>query len=166
MPTCVICLNALRNPAALPCGHVFCYDCIVKVVRNVQPFTQQHFCATCRAPYTIANIDSALIPTHLRPHLTPAIRKLCLDFTVPAATPEASPASECDRLRSENASLRACCEIWRKRAAVHAAASLGLVGLARLTRDEVIKCKQEKLEIEAKYNALKRAHPSDPVKYE
>lgn len=114
----------------------------------------------------VANIDSALIPTHLRPHLTPAIRKLCLDFTVPSATPEASPASECDRLRSENASLRACCEIWRKRAAVHAAASLGLVGLARLTRDEVIKCKQEKLEIEAKYNALKRAHPSDPVKYE
>ncbi|KAI0692508.1 hypothetical protein BC835DRAFT_1277638 [Cytidiella melzeri] len=166
MPTCVICLKALCNPAALPCGHVFCYDCIVTTVRNVQPFTQQHFCAACRAPYTIANIDSSLIPTHLRPHLTPAIRRLCLDFTAPvSAAPDVSSASECDRLRSENASLRACCEIWRKRAAVHAAASLGLVGLARLTRDEVFKTKKEKMDIETRYNALKRAHSSDPIVY-
>ncbi|KAI0339560.1 hypothetical protein BDW22DRAFT_1335987 [Trametopsis cervina] len=162
MPTCVICLNALRSPAALPCGHVFCYECLVKMVQNVQPFTQQHYCATCRTPYTIANIDSALVPMNLRPHLTPAIRKLCLDFTT-AATPGTSPASECDRLRSENASLRVCCEVWRKRAAVHAAASLGLVGLARLTRDEVLKCKAEKMELETKYNALKRTHSPEVV---
>jgi hypothetical protein len=165
-------------------GHVFCYDCIVKTIRNVQPFTHQHFCATCRAPYTIgmlaptlrhepridscgcpANIDSILVPDHLRPHLTPAIRKLFLDFSVSATTPSTSPASECDRLRSENASLRACCEVWRKRAAVHAAASLGLVGLARLTRDEVIKCKKEKLELEAKYSTLKRTHSPEPPKH-
>ena len=93
---------------------------------------------------------------HLRPHLTPAIRKLSLDFTISSAVPSSSPASECDRLRAENASLRSCCEVWRKRAAVHAAASLGLVGLARLARDHAIKMSKEKVDLEMKYQTLKR----------
>ncbi|EKM50606.1 uncharacterized protein PHACADRAFT_263970 [Phanerochaete carnosa HHB-10118-sp] len=156
MPTCLICLNALRTPAVLPCGHVFCYDCIVRVVRNVQPFTQQHFCPTCRVPYTISIVDPQLIPHHLRPHLTPAIRKLSLDFTIPSAVPGSTPASECDRLRAENASLRSCCEVWRKRAALHASASLGLVGLARLARDHAIKMRRENCELQQKYISLKR----------
>ena len=37
---------------------------------------------------------------------------------------------------------------------MHASASLGLVGLARLTRDEVLKVKKEKEELEARYDAL------------
>lgn len=156
MPTCLICLNALRTPAALPCGHVFCYDCIIKVVHNVQPFTQQHFCPSCRAPYTIATVDPALIPSHLRLHMTPAVRKLSLDFTIPSPVHGATLDTECDRLRAENASLRACCEVWRKRAAVHASASLGLVGLARLARDHAIKMRKENCELQQKYVSLKR----------
>ncbi|KIP03802.1 hypothetical protein PHLGIDRAFT_42567, partial [Phlebiopsis gigantea 11061_1 CR5-6] len=156
MPTCLICLNSLRNPAVLPCGHVFCHDCIVRVVRNVEPFTHQHFCPTCRIPFTITHIDPQLIPSHIRPHLTPAIRKLSLDFTIPCSTPNSNITLECDRLRAENASLRACCETWRKRAAVHAAASLGLVGLARLARDHAIKMRKECTDLHHKYNALKR----------
>lgn len=68
---------------------------------------------------------------------------------------------ECDRLRAENASLRSCCETWRKRAAVHASASLGLVGLARLARDHAIKVRKEYTELNLKYNTLKRKHDSD-----
>ncbi|GJE98537.1 RING-type zinc-finger domain-containing protein [Phanerochaete sordida] len=158
MPTCLICLNVLRTPAALPCGHVFCHECIVKVVRNVQPFTQQHFCPSCRVAFTITTVDPQLIPHHLRPHMTPAIRKLNLDFTIPSPVPGSTPASECDRLRAENASLRSCCEVWRKRAAVHASASLGLVGLARLARDHAIKMRKENCELQQKYISLKRKY--------
>lgn len=45
-------------------GHVFCYDCIVRVVRNVQPFTQQHFCPTCRTVYTICTSQPPSTPRH------------------------------------------------------------------------------------------------------
>lgn len=157
-------------------GHVFCYDCIVRVVRNVQPYTHQHFCPTCRGPYSIsksrftpsgspwsanrppAHVDPELLPTHMRQHFTPSIRKLCLDFSMPGSSPDSSSSEECERLRAENASLKSCCEVWRKRAGVHAAATLGLVGLARLARDHALKMKQEKSEVEEKYNALKRKH--------
>lgn len=92
----------------------------------------------------------------MRPHLTPAVRKLDLDFTISSPIPGCSAATECDRLRAENASLRSCCETWRKRAAVHAAASLGLVGLARLARDHALKMRKERIDVEQKYNNLRR----------
>ena len=111
---------------------------------------------TSSSDLLLANVDPQLIPSHIRPHLTPAIRKLSLDFTIPCSTPNSNPALECDRLRAENASLRSCCEIWRKRAAVHAAASLGLVGLARLARDHAIRIRKEQTELQAQCVALKR----------
>ena len=66
--------------------------------------------------------------------------------------------AECERLRAENVSLKTCCEVWRKRAGVHAAATLGLVGLARLARDHALKMKQEKAELEERYSTLKRKY--------
>lgn len=107
---------------------------------------------------SLAHVDPELLPVHLRQHFTPAIRKLCLDFSVPSPTPGSSSNAECERLRAENASLKSCCEVWRKRAGVHAAATLGLVGLARLARDHALKMKQEKTDLEEKYNVLKRKY--------
>ena len=54
--------------------------------------------------------------------------------------------------------MKTCCEVWRKRAGVHAAATLGLVGLARLARDHALKMKQEKAELEERYSTLKRKY--------
>ncbi|KAL4249944.1 hypothetical protein ABKN59_002041 [Abortiporus biennis] len=157
MPTCVICLDVLKSPAALPCGHVFCYDCIVRLVRNVQPYVHQHFCPTCRQPYTIFN--SALVPLHLQLHVSPSIRKLQLDYTIPkSATGDESLASECARLRAENASLKSCCDVWCRRAKLHAGTTLGLVGLVRLSRDHAMKLKAEKEEAENKLISLKRTY--------
>jgi len=156
MPTCIICLDILKDPAALPCGHVFCYRCIIQVVRNITPYTQRHFCPSCRQPYTISQVDPTLVPHHLQQHVTPAIRKLHLEYNIPTRTQTSSAASECDQLRAEVASLRSCSAVWRRRAAVHAAATLGLVGLARIARDSALKMKAEKDALEAKYLTLKK----------
>ncbi|KAI0923639.1 hypothetical protein AcW1_006534 [Taiwanofungus camphoratus] len=156
MPTCIICLDSLKDPAALPCGHVFCHQCIVRIVRTITPYTHHHFCPTCRHPYTLSQVDPALVPHHLQHHVTPSVRKLHLEYNIPSPTKLSSPGSECDQLRAENSSLRSCCIVWRKRAEVHAAATLGLVGLARLARDAAIKTKAEKDDLESRYNALKK----------
>ncbi|PCH36283.1 hypothetical protein WOLCODRAFT_82272 [Wolfiporia cocos MD-104 SS10] len=163
MPTCIICLDVLKDPAALPCGHVFCHHCIIRIVRSITPYTHHHFCPTCRKPYTISQVDPTLVPHYLQPHVTPAVRRLHLEYSIPsgsspsASSASSSPAAECDRLRAEVASLRAACVVWRKRAAMHAAATLGLVGLARITRDTALKAKAEKDTMEAKYQALKKS---------
>ncbi|RPD58943.1 hypothetical protein L226DRAFT_465555 [Lentinus tigrinus ALCF2SS1-7] len=157
MPTCIVCLNALKDPAALPCGHVFCYDCLIRLIRSITPYTTNHFCPTCKQAYTISNVDPNLVPHHLRSFITPSVRKLFLEYTIPSpGKATTSSNSECEHLRAENASLKTCCFVWRKRAAVHAAATLGLVGLARLARDYGLRMKKERDEFEEKYNQLKK----------
>lgn len=206
MPTCVICLEVLKNPAALPCGtfftllnnypiallksyrskgHVFCFECIVKLVRTVQPYVHNHFCPTCRQQYTISEPRNApssrpivdlqnptpalanptLVPPHLRLHVTPSIRRLCLDYSIPkpkqtsAFSKDAAEeplAAECARLRAENASLKVCCDVWSKRARLHAGTTLGLIGLVRMSKDTAVRTSVEKEELEKKYQSLKR----------
>ncbi|THH27163.1 hypothetical protein EUX98_g7037 [Antrodiella citrinella] len=165
MPTCVICLEVLKNPAALPCGHVFCFECIVKLVRTVQPYVHNHFCPTCRQQYTITLANPTLVPPHLRLHVTSSIRRLCLDYSIPKPkqtsafakdAAEEPLAAECARLRAENASLKVCCDVWSKRARLHAGTTLGLIGLVRLSKDSAVRTSVEKEELEKKYQSLKR----------
>ncbi|KAI0664499.1 hypothetical protein C8Q70DRAFT_895680, partial [Cubamyces menziesii] len=158
MPTCVVCLDALKDPAALPCGHVFCYDCVIRLVRSVSPFSTSHFCPTCKKPYTISNVDPNLVPHHLRQHVTPSVRKLHLEYSLPIPNKGTATNAECERLLAENASLKSCCFVWRKRAAVHATATMGFVGLARLARDYGLKMKKERDEFETKYAELKKLY--------
>lgn len=69
--------------------------------------------------------------------------------------------AECARLNTENASLRFNCDLWRKRAEVHAAATLGLLNIARVARDHALQLREEKTELERKYTSLKRKVVTD-----
>ncbi|PBK69209.1 hypothetical protein ARMSODRAFT_886706 [Armillaria solidipes] len=159
MPSCSICIDELKQPVALPCGHVFCTECVFRAVNAIKPYATIHYCPACRAPYTTVNIDPTLIPAHLRTHIIPSIRRLYLDEPNPNIdstmdTPKA--VSECARISAENAALRLNCGLWRRRAEVHAAATLGLLNVARIARDNAVQLKQEKDELERRYNVLKR----------
>ncbi|KAI0831879.1 hypothetical protein BC628DRAFT_1311101 [Trametes gibbosa] len=158
MPTCIVCLETLKNPAALPCGHVFCYDCVIRLIRSVTPYTPDHHCPTCKQLYTISCADPNLVPHHLKHHVTPSVRKLHLEYSTPIPAKMPVTTAECGRLLAENASLRTCSLVWRKRAAVHATATMAFVGLARLARDYGMKMKKERDEFEQKYNELKKLY--------
>ena len=64
--------------------------------------------------------------------------------------------SECARLQAENDALKVNSALWRKRAEVHAGATLGLITLVRGARDHALKWKTEKEELERQTNILKR----------
>ncbi|KAF9048340.1 hypothetical protein BDZ89DRAFT_759847 [Hymenopellis radicata] len=164
MPSCSICIDDLKKPVALPCGHVFCSNCVYRAVSAIKPYATLHYCPTCRTPYTTVNMDTALVPDHLRPHVVPHIRRLYLDEPNPQPANNmttSSPLAESARLSAENASLRFNCDLWRKRAEVHAAATLGLLNIARVARDHALQLKQEKEDLERKYNVLKRKVDAD-----
>ncbi|PPQ69584.1 hypothetical protein CVT25_000956 [Psilocybe cyanescens] len=91
MPSCRICLEALKKPVSLPCGkvplkrltaykgHIFCSDCIVKTVQAVKPYTHLHPCPICRSFYNIAPLNFNTVPPNLRPFVTPSVRRLYID---------------------------------------------------------------------------------------
>lgn len=86
-----------------------------------------------------------------------------MDYTIPKSSKDESLASECARLRAENASLKMCCDVWCKRAKLHAGTTLGLVGLVRLARDHSMRMKADKEMLENRCTSLKRT--LDEVEY-
>jgi len=45
--SCVICLGELRRPVELPCGHMFCADCLLRLISQERRFRSQS-CPMCR----------------------------------------------------------------------------------------------------------------------
>ncbi|KZT20115.1 hypothetical protein NEOLEDRAFT_1076364 [Neolentinus lepideus HHB14362 ss-1] len=167
MFSCIICLDTLKGPVALPCGHVFCYGCIERIVTTIKPFTSQHCCPSCRRPYTISTVDPSMVPDHLQPYIFAPIRRLYLDLSPspPPANSEASTSqhrapvpvpSETDTVKAENLALRAHVEMWKRRAEVHSAANLGLVNLAKMARDYAVNLKHERDVMEREMRELRR----------
>ncbi|KAJ7613480.1 hypothetical protein FB45DRAFT_938473 [Roridomyces roridus] len=89
MSTCTVCYERFTAPVSLPCGHVFCKDCIrdstaTGTSRSAQttlpePGTGRPCCPTCRVPFPILSVDPMLMPPYLRPHFLPPIRPVYID---------------------------------------------------------------------------------------
>jgi hypothetical protein len=97
-------------------------------------------------------------PAQVRPRPFPRFRDR------PDQTDNNDPA----HLRAENDTLRAYCVMWRKRVEAHAALTRRMVELARTAKDEVLRVKFERDELQTRYNALKRKQEeseSVPVLY-
>lgn len=76
MASCYICSETLNFPVCLPCGHVFCSQCILLMVQKVKSNTPVHRCPTCGSCYSTASLDTETVPSNLRPFVTPSVRPL------------------------------------------------------------------------------------------
>jgi len=166
------------------------------------PYRNVHPCPTCRTPYNIskrrgplspptysdpptAPLNPLAFPPHLRPFISPTIRRVYLDSpdcqtagadasssgTETSPPPPSTPTSpskastsaapqqlseELARLRGENQSLKSHCVLWRRRAELHGAATLGLLDFARMVRDQAVTIAQERDELQRECLTYKR----------
>ncbi|KAJ7715306.1 hypothetical protein DFH07DRAFT_762812 [Mycena maculata] len=162
-PTCSICYESFTAPVSLPCGHVFCRECVRRTVDSIKSAGVEHFCPTCRAPYSILNVDPAPIPPYLRPHILPPLffddpRSSPSTTAAPGSAPQPSgsgsasgsghshpPPTPADlgRAVAECNALRVNCATWRRRAEVHAAANTSLLGFTRAAKDCALRMRAE-----------------------
>ncbi|KAJ7133179.1 hypothetical protein C8R44DRAFT_611163 [Mycena epipterygia] len=146
MPSCSICYERFTSPVSLPCGHVFCRECIRRTVDSIKSCSEQHFCPTCRGPYSVLMIDPGLIPPYLRPHILPPIRPVFFDdpTPTPGASPSTSASADIGHMVAEANALRLNCSMWRRRAEVHAAGNTGLLGFARAAKEHALRMRAER----------------------
>jgi len=70
-------------------------------------------------------------------------------------TSSAFAISEYNRLTAENKALKTNCWVWRRRAETHAAATIGLLNVARITKDRAAQLQHEKEELQRECALLK-----------
>jgi len=166
--TCSICFEAFTLPVSLPCGHIFCRQCIRRAVNSIQSYTIQYSCPTCRAPYSVLTVDPTVVPPHLRPHILPSIRPVFFDNSPVLSAPSASSSKSApvapitppdDRGAAAEAKLNALqmeCAMWRRRAETHAAANTNLLGFVRAAKDCALRLRAERDAERSRYILLKR----------
>ncbi|KAJ7738135.1 hypothetical protein B0H16DRAFT_1325522 [Mycena metata] len=159
--SCSICYERFTSPVSLPCGHVFCRECIQRTVDTIKCCSVQHFCPTCRAAYNVVTIDSSLIPPYLRPHVLPPIRPVFFGSGSPSSPASAesshqNTAASIGRVTAEADALRTSCITWRQRAEVHAAANAALLGFARKAKEAALRMRSERDAARSECLVLKR----------
>ncbi|KAI0058815.1 hypothetical protein BV25DRAFT_1810010 [Artomyces pyxidatus] len=77
---CPICLDALKNPVATPCGHLSCETCLKSHVRS-SPDPIHANCPTCRATFPIVSPDLSLVPKKYHMFISPSVRRVYVDPT-------------------------------------------------------------------------------------
>ena len=123
---------------------------------------------SARSSCIIAPLDMSTVPLHLRPHITPSIRKVYLDLP-PKDTnsgPKTSPLNtatldsskalslEVARLRAEVEALKCNCSMWRRRAEAHSSTTIGLLKLCRAAKDQFTRTCRERDTIQRNYLEL------------
>ena len=87
--------------------------------------------------------------------MLPALRRIYLDEIQDAPPLPVEIEAEAAKLRAENAILRAYCEMWKRRANLHAAV---IYGVAKVARGQILGVRAEQEQLERKYQNLKRKY--------
>uniref|UniRef100_A0AAY4E3G6 FinTRIM family, member 82 n=1 Tax=Denticeps clupeoides TaxID=299321 RepID=A0AAY4E3G6_9TELE len=81
--SCPLCLELLRDPVAIPCGHSFCMDCI-SGYWNEADYTGIYICPQCRITFTQRPI---LRPNATLTKVAEKIKKTGLNLNLPQSAP-------------------------------------------------------------------------------
>ncbi|KAK7686223.1 hypothetical protein QCA50_010443 [Cerrena zonata] len=74
---CSICLDELKDPVAIPCGHIHCEQCLFQYIEEC-PSPTEAPCPTCRTLFPIVQPDLRLIPQKFRPFIMTSMRRVYL----------------------------------------------------------------------------------------
>ena len=64
--TCTICLDDVKSPVSIPCGHLHCEACLVQYVEQHEEVAEAP-CPTCRALFCVGKLHIKWLIAHLRP---------------------------------------------------------------------------------------------------
>ncbi|KAF9472858.1 hypothetical protein BDN70DRAFT_886507 [Pholiota conissans] len=76
---CSICLCSFKEPVCLPCGHIYCKQCLSDHVNVPTNTRMTSTCPDCRTTFHIAIPDLTYLPAKYHPFISTAVRRVFID---------------------------------------------------------------------------------------
>ncbi|KAK0214870.1 hypothetical protein IW262DRAFT_1278429 [Armillaria fumosa] len=73
---CPICLSDYKEPYSIPCGHLFCLDCLVEYISYSSRDSLTAKCPSCRDEFPLVNPELRFLPKRFHRYMIPSIRPL------------------------------------------------------------------------------------------
>ncbi|KAK0239259.1 hypothetical protein EDD85DRAFT_829594 [Armillaria nabsnona] len=152
---CTICLCDYKEPVSIPCGHVYCMQCLSDYISSSgkDGFTAK--CPTCRAKFTIVVPELHSVAKQFHRYVTPSIRRVFIEPNPSETYEELKHRLEVSEARNttlerDNRDLMNSCERYMAESAAHARGERGaIIELQRVKRQ---------LEAERKIAKEEKAH--------
>ncbi|KAG0709453.1 hypothetical protein DFH29DRAFT_888611 [Suillus ampliporus] len=149
MAECGICLENIKKPVSIPCGHVHCEKCLRSHINSGNDALKSS-CPSCRNIFHIAMPDLTFVPKKYHDFMAPSVRKLYLDIESPAPL-----IAEIDQLKKRVAALSRDREALMDRCEAYMASSRQHAANEKEARLEAQAAREATSQLQIKYDALK-----------
>ncbi|KAJ7504234.1 hypothetical protein B0H11DRAFT_1981311 [Mycena galericulata] len=85
--SCGICLSRLNEPICVPCGHVYCSDCVSAHVGATSADGFSAACPACREPFYTVRPELSCLPKPFHKFALPSLRRVYIDLEPLEAPP-------------------------------------------------------------------------------
>ncbi|KAG2075603.1 hypothetical protein BDR04DRAFT_1005470 [Suillus decipiens] len=150
MAECGICLEEIKKPVCIPCGHVHCEKCLRAHINSGNDALKSS-CPSCRTIFHIAMPDLSFVPKKYHDFMAPSVRKLYLDIPSPAPL-----VAEIEQLKTRVAALSRDRDALMERCEAHMAASRQYATSERIARLEAKAALEAINRLQVKYDNLER----------
>ncbi|KAJ7255447.1 hypothetical protein B0H12DRAFT_1050108 [Mycena haematopus] len=134
--SCGICLSKLKEPVSVPCGHVYCTDCLTGHVSATSPDGFTSSCPSCRETFNMVRPQLTCLPKKFHQYIVPSIRRVYIDMSRHEHLRKKLSASEARVAALEQDKERLMAECERHIAAAQAHSRGETVALLKLRATE------------------------------
>ncbi|KZP24475.1 hypothetical protein FIBSPDRAFT_735869 [Athelia psychrophila] len=79
MVQCGICLELLKQPVVIPCGHLHCERCLTSHIKAGHD-AMHSTCPTCRAKFNVASLDLRYVPKKYHEFIKPSVQRVWIEI--------------------------------------------------------------------------------------
>ncbi|KAJ6518950.1 hypothetical protein C8R45DRAFT_851598 [Mycena sanguinolenta] len=79
--SCGICLSKLKDPVSVPCGHVYCTDCLTGHISATSSDGFTSTCPSCRETFNMVRPQLTCLPKKFHQYIVPSIRRVYIDMS-------------------------------------------------------------------------------------
>ncbi|KAK0466908.1 uncharacterized protein EV420DRAFT_1698925 [Desarmillaria tabescens] len=124
---CTICICEYTEPASIPCGHVYCLQCLTDYISSSSPDGLTAACPTCRTEFSIGMTFTHLhaLSKQFHRYIIPSIRRVFIEPNPSESYEELKQKFEASEarnatLKQENRELQKSCGKYMADAVKHA----------------------------------------------